>query len=196
MLSFQGKVKMKKGQAAEGLVDAISILAFVLTALIFFMLLQIRGCGRSSSLSVNATNGADVTANNLMLAYVRYPLTVGNENISMGTLIIKWFLTDKDNPNKKKYEDILNKETQDFLDFIPYCSEINVYNEKTGLASMNNQQPIFTVVSKYCDPKNYYYDFTCSIMQLPRISKEKNLKVSACVGESKTYKSSVTVPGH
>ena len=184
--------KKKKGQAVEGLVDAISIIAFMITALLFFVLLQIRGCGSSASLSVNATSGKDIGANNLMLAYIRYPVKVNNNNMTMGELITRWFLEDSSNPNKKQYEKIINDKTQKFLDFIPYCSNINVYHDKTGLASTNNLQPIFASTSKYCDPKNYYYIYTCSIMYLPRVSQEKNLKVSACVATSSIDKTTST----
>ncbi len=179
----------KKGQIIEGLVDAASIVAFFITVLLFFSLFQIKGCGSSTSLNLNATNGEEIESNNLLLTYLRLPVEMNNKNITMGGLITEWFLT-----NNKTYKKEIKEETKDFLDFMPHCSEINVYHDKKGFFA-NNLQPILTVTSKYCDNKNYDYVFACSTMYLPRQSQEKNLKVSACVEESKIDKTSATVVG-
>jgi len=161
----------KKAQVSEGLVDFLSMIIFVVVAVVFFFLIQIKGC---STVSYRETTGRTIDAGNFLLTYVRMPVTIDNEKMTMSTLIRKWYDT-----KNKRLEGVLIDKTQGFIDALPFCSVITIMNKK-GLGT-----PLKQFFSNKCDQTHYYYVYSCRNFSIPRNNLEE-LRVVACVEESRT----------
>ncbi len=101
----------KKGFIAEALVDFYSYIAFILIAIIFFLLFAAQSCegpAEENIISTFEANEAEIT----LLNYLRSPV----EGMSMNFAeLIALAALDKTN-----YEEIFNKKTDDFFkDFAP-----------------------------------------------------------------------------
>ena len=143
----------------------------VVVAVVFFFLIQIKGC---STVSYRETTGRTIDTGNFLLTYIRMPVTVDNERMTMSTLIRKWYDT-----KNKRLEKVLIDKTQGFIDALPFCSRITITTNK------NLGTPLKQFFSNKCDQKHYYYVYSCRNFSIPRNNLEE-LRVIACVEESRT----------
>ncbi|MGF3555195.1 MAG: hypothetical protein ACQXXF_08045 [Thermoplasmatota archaeon] len=157
----------KKSQLVmEGLVDIIAIIFTFLTALIFFVIFKIEGCGNKDN-EIIANMSSGVKSNNALLSYLRKPVVINNKQQNIGDLII---LYAKD----KNYEKSMVKETEDFLGFFDDCALVRIYDVS------NKNKILLEKKNSACD-NLYSYEFSCSSLTLPSKTYSEKIMVECCI---------------
>ncbi|MEM2121894.1 MAG: hypothetical protein QXU20_04530 [Candidatus Woesearchaeota archaeon] len=169
-MRFKIKKQGKKAQLVmEGLVDVIAILFTFLTAVIFFLVFKIEGCGGDENKIITNSTGI-LRANNALLNYLRTPVVMNGNNLNMSDLIMM-FARDT---NNKEYKESLLRETNNFLEFYIDCAYININGIKKNLLSVRNSA---------CQ-NLYEYEYSCSSITLPSKKDDEKVKVESCISIS------------
>ena len=155
----------------EGLVDIIAIIFTFLTAIVFFLIFKLEGCGNNENQIIsNMTSG--VKSNNALLSYLRKPVLINNQQQNIGDLIV---LYAKD----KNYKDSLMKETSSFLEFFYDCAIVRIYN------ASNKNKKLLEIKNSACQG-SYEYEFSCSSFSLPSKTESDKIIVENCIAASAT----------
>jgi len=173
---FKNRIKKnKKSQLVmEGLVDVIAILFTFLTAILFFAIFKIQGCGDDENRIISNMTG-NIKSNNALLSYLRKNVFIDNQQKNIADLII---LYARDTKNKD-YKDALMKETNSFLEFFNTCNIIKIYN------ASNKKKELLEIKNNACQSL-YQYEFSCSSFTLPSNSDSESIIVEECLEISET----------